>query len=1094
MKNKITIIVCIMLVACIAVFAVACQPKDADGLIKLSTPKNLELNGSVLSWDEVENAKEYFISINGVEREQSVTNTTCDLSLIVTGFGDFSITVRAYGDGEKYGTSDKSKAKVYHKGKTLDTPIVVINANDKVATWQPIERAANYSVKVVDGKNNTLDELTVTEKVGDVYSYSFDKKSSSEDDKEENDIYGKHGEYIISVIANPSSEDKEYSPSSAGVKSYYNSMQLETPKFRSMSGTTISWNSVSTGDDYKVTYNLIMVDEEGNIVGDSGELSSTSYSYRSKFNFDEVGKYIFKVRATGNNTVYISSDYSTDDGYVINKLAPIDAEKVKMTYGADGVAKLSWEIDAASEAKEFTLNLSMLLPNGNEELTNAGLKKIISNDLKFAEEMIYDFYKYGAGGENGIVKEEGTEIRVYRGAEGNVVIRYNSVEYTLKDSKDNEVLWKDYTHKSNRVDIIFNTEKSEFIYDEKENHDQQGELVNQDTEQRESITDGGKPKFYWDNVDGESDIKVIRNVVYGSDGKISKHTFEVTLDDVFIKDTTDGSTSEGKYTIDDDRYYGKLFNVSISANRNDGNKYIASQSVTVAGQYMSYKIPQFKDGKYIVTNSGEYAYMILRSFIEPNNTDEYSIEDNINFNGYEIAQINTFKGVINGNKHTVSGIVIGSKILTANGVVNNDKENMQYSMFVNIANGAEINNVFYVGMSFVGYDVEEFNKEGDVNKVTSIQVAPIAINNNGTISDVLVQIDSLKAQSAEVAGMVINNDSIIKSASVYATIEGRIVGGVMINNNSGAQVSDVGFYGKVTSTVGKLLSEQKVTSVKGAGFVVNNEGNINNSFAIGSIDEKNMNYVTVTATQVEGIYAGGFVAINSASGSITNSYSGEFTLNNITATVTANGNNAYAGGFVAYNEGSIESCYSTNEGAAEVVGGFVGFNGNGASIKSCYSTGGANGADGNNKNKGAFVGQNQGSGIADCVSYSRNGKGQTVDGLTSTSKLEDIVSALYGENQAQMGMTDENSSNRYRNPIISGIIYSKDNTSSVRPLQTGDDLDILTRVALLGDDEGEIKVFVHGDNGEGSKGNRIVIELRSTSESVASRYIYGTVR
>ena len=65
MRNKITIIVCILLVVCIAMFATACQPKDADGLIKLSTPKNLALNGSVLSWDEVKNAKEYFISING---------------------------------------------------------------------------------------------------------------------------------------------------------------------------------------------------------------------------------------------------------------------------------------------------------------------------------------------------------------------------------------------------------------------------------------------------------------------------------------------------------------------------------------------------------------------------------------------------------------------------------------------------------------------------------------------------------------------------------------------------------------------------------------------------------------------------------------------------------------------------------------------------------------------------------------------------------------------------------------------------------------------------------------------------------------------
>ena len=44
-----------------------------------------------------------------------------------------------------------------------------------------------------------------------------------------------------------------------------------------------------------------------------------------------------------------------------------------------------------------------------------------------------------------------------------------------------------------------------------------------------------------------------------------------------------------------------------------------------------------------------------------------------------------------------------------------------------------------------------------------------------------------------------------------------------------------------------------------------------------------------------------------------NSFSGEFTLNNIFNNVEANGNNAYAGGFVGYNiSGKIASSYSTN--------------------------------------------------------------------------------------------------------------------------------------------------------------------------------------
>ena len=167
MRNKIRIIVCLMLVVCIAAFAVACQQKDADGLIKLSTPSNLALNGSVLSWDEVPNAKEYFISIkgeDGEEREQSVgNNTTCDLSLMVTSTGNFEIKVRAYGDGQKYGTSDKSSAITYRKGDALDTPTVTWK-EDKLAGWDAVSGAVNYSLKVTNRAGATLDELTTEER------------------------------------------------------------------------------------------------------------------------------------------------------------------------------------------------------------------------------------------------------------------------------------------------------------------------------------------------------------------------------------------------------------------------------------------------------------------------------------------------------------------------------------------------------------------------------------------------------------------------------------------------------------------------------------------------------------------------------------------------------------------------------------------------------------------------------------------------------------------------------------------------------------------------------------------------------------------
>ena len=70
---------------------------------------------------------------------------------------------------------------------------------------------------------------------------------------------------------------------------------------------------------------------------------------------------------------------------------------------------------------------------------------------------------------------------------------------------------------------------------------------------------------------------------------------------------------------------------------------------------------------------------MINSYLNEGNTDKFSIEDDINFNGYEIVQIDTFKGFIEGNNHTVSGIVVGNRVMTSDGVVERaNKEDIQY--------------------------------------------------------------------------------------------------------------------------------------------------------------------------------------------------------------------------------------------------------------------------------------------------------------------------------------------------------------------------------------------------------------------------------
>ena len=125
MRKKINVIAILLLVACLACMATACADRDANGLKKVKTPQNLALSGSALSWDEVEHAERYYISVND-EQKAETSSTTYDLSKIVTGYGNFSIRVKAYGDGTVYGDGDWSEAIIYHKGNALVTTVITV--------------------------------------------------------------------------------------------------------------------------------------------------------------------------------------------------------------------------------------------------------------------------------------------------------------------------------------------------------------------------------------------------------------------------------------------------------------------------------------------------------------------------------------------------------------------------------------------------------------------------------------------------------------------------------------------------------------------------------------------------------------------------------------------------------------------------------------------------------------------------------------------------------------------------------------------------------------------------------------------------------
>ena len=1082
MRKKINVIVILLLAVCLLTL-VACQPgRDENGLLKPKTPQNLALSGSALSWDEVEHAERYYIYVEG-EEKASTTSTTYDLSPLVSGYGDFNITVSAYGDGEKYGMSDTSKSIVYHKGYSLDAPIVSVDKNAKIASWQSVENAAEYSVVVYNSKDEVVNQTVTSQN-----SYSFADKTDSEG----KDVFENFDKYRITVIAKPDQNNSKYSDSVIGSAYYFNSTVLSAPAFSNLNASRIQWGTVTNAK----SYTLKLVYKGGDGSTEEKEITTTGSSYqRSNFNYDKVGDYYFFVKANGDNEVYYDSEWSEEnETYKVSKLQGINQqEDIEFSYDSDGKARLTWSIDANTTANQFYLSLKGLLPDGTSKLENSETSMTISCNVVYVTGKVYNLYQYANSNKNSVEKVEGNFV-LYN-MEGDLKVRYNSADYNVENSLGEKMRYSSYI-KSEGVDIVYADNK--FIYSQNIQIEG-GEKEDQSTGEDEELfdLDSGNRLCYFE--EDTSDENVEKSVIFNNDHEPEKYFFAIDIDSIFIKEVVE-TPDDGEpkttyeYKINDPSYYGILYSISVSAGHSSNN-YVASAEAEAAGKYLSYKIPNKKDDIYEINEAGEYAYIVLRNYIDLKNgitvANNYKILKNINFNGYEVTQIALFKDKIDGNYKTLSNMVVGNSQLTEDGVVvideptqQGDKVNKYYSMYLAIDSTAQISNAFYMGINYIGYDKEDVEEN-----VEEIYVAPIAIDNRGTLDRVFVQSDSIKADSATVAGMVINNYSAISNSQVYADLSGRTVAGLVINNiamsGNSAAITDSGFYGNIDASVGEFI-ESQLTYIAGAGLVVENKGEgialINNCEAIGT--------VKTTATNLDNIYAGGLVAVNN--GQINRSFSGEYTRYNVSnrKEVIANGNNSYAGGLVAVNgaNGKITNSYSTNRVTANCAGGFVGSNS--GSIESAYALGGTSRGG---RNNGAFAGINNGT-IDKAAAYSSDTWAVEEDYFTlikQESQLGSIINVLYPGSDRQMTLTEKDG---FRYPILMNRTYTKDYVVEMSPSQIPE----VDGIAVIGGEVKDMSIIeedIYGDRGK--RGNKVVIVLNykePTSGGNFVKLIYGIIR
>lgn len=223
----------------------------------------LTVEGTVVSWEAVENASVYSVAVDEVPSGGEITGTSFDFSELVKEVGAHKISVQAEENG-LYVASEISVVYYYTYGK-LDAPVATLSGS--VLSWTEVENAKDYTV-MLDGA--ILDEH--------VCRATFDLSG----------YVAAAGSYEVSVKAN---EIGFYNESDACSVTYVLTVSLgKTEAAFDESTLTLKWNAVVGATVY-----VVLVD--GKVICETKNLS---YTFDGTI-FTDSKTYVLSVYAKGYN-------------------------------------------------------------------------------------------------------------------------------------------------------------------------------------------------------------------------------------------------------------------------------------------------------------------------------------------------------------------------------------------------------------------------------------------------------------------------------------------------------------------------------------------------------------------------------------------------------------------------------------------------------------------------------------------------------------------------------------------------------------------------------------------------------------------------
>ena len=353
MKNRIAITTIILLVVCFALAFVACSEFPA--------PSDLAMSGNVLSWQAVEGAESYEIEVKNLGTFET-KNTTYFIEVEETG--TYEIRVRAK-KGDVY--SDYSDVYVYIVDKMLEKPVATFTLENKTVSWNAVEGASGYLVRVINGDESlSLDDAVIEMSEVSGTSYKLEKEE-----------YSDPGKFVIQVKA-LASEGSVYKDSAySEACTFTNDAQLSTPVLNSVTSTRVYWNSVANATSYYLeARNTANPDEIYSTTVNA--TSSTSVSVLlTNFNIVTPGTYTVHIKTVGDGEVYKDSAMSdVNENFKIYKLPQLAEDCLKLVENADGTTSAVWRIEQGEYTEEqiglinsFTLVLTPYDSSGDAVLS-----------------------------------------------------------------------------------------------------------------------------------------------------------------------------------------------------------------------------------------------------------------------------------------------------------------------------------------------------------------------------------------------------------------------------------------------------------------------------------------------------------------------------------------------------------------------------------------------------------------------------------------------------------------------------------------------------------------------------------------------------